>query len=128
MPKRGDVIWWFGEELWKNKENLGKLISLEMGKILSEGLGEVQEAIDMCDYACGLSRIIGGKVIPSERNNHVLLEWWNPLGIIGVITAFNFPHAVFGWNATLSLICGNCLIWKGAGTTGLITIATSKIL
>ena len=99
-----------------------------MGKIQSEGEGEVQEAIDMCDFACGLSRTIGGKVIPSERDNHVILERWNPLGIVGVITAFNFPHAVFGWNACIALVTGNCLIWKGSEMTGLVTIATSIIL
>lgn len=82
----------------------------------------------MCDFACGLSRTIGGKIIPSERKNHILMEKWNPLGTVGVISAFNFPHAVFGWNAALALICGNCLVWKGAGTTGLVTIATSMIL
>ena len=99
-----------------------------MGKPISEGLGEVQEAIDMCDYACGLSRTLGGKVIPSERKDHILIERWNPLGVIGVITAFNFPHAVFGWNVALALVCGNCVVWKGSGTTGLVTIATSLIL
>ena len=82
----------------------------------------------MCDYACGLSRTLGGKVIPSERKDHILIERWNPLGVIGVITAFNFPHAVFGWNVALALVCGNCVVWKGSGTTGLVTIATSLIL
>ncbi len=127
MPKRGDIIRDVGEELRKLKEPLGQLISLEMGKIISEGLGEVQEAIDMCDFACGLSRTIGGKVIPSERKDHVILEKWNPLGVVGVITAFNFPHAVFAWNACLGLVTGNCMVWKGASTTGLITMATAKI-
>ena len=82
----------------------------------------------MCDFACGLSRSIGGKVMPSERKNHVLIERWNPLGIVGVITAFNFPCAVFGWNACIALVTGNCVVWKGSNTTGLITIATSIIL
>ena len=82
----------------------------------------------MCDFACGLSRTLSGKVLPSERKDHILMEMWNPLGIIGVITAFNFPNAVFGWNFALSFICGNCTIWKGANTTSLVTIATSKIV
>lgn len=99
-----------------------------MGKVVSEGEGEVQEAIDMCDFACGLSRTIGGKVIPSERKDHVLFERWNPLGIVGVITAFNFPHAVFGWNACIALVTGNCLIWKGSEMTSLVTLATAIIL
>lgn len=128
MPKRGDVVRQFGVELRKYKKQLGQLISLEMGKILSEGEGEVQEAIDMCDYACGLSRTIGGKVIPSEREDHVIVERWNPLGIVGVITAFNFPHAVFGWNACIALVTGNCLIWKGSEMTSLVTLATAIIL
>lgn len=101
---------------------------MEVGKIRAEGEGEVQEVIDMCDFACGLSRTIQGKVIPSERKDHLLLETWNPLGIVGVISAFNFPHAVFGWNACLALVCGNCVVWKGSEHTGLITMATSNIL
>jgi len=128
MPKRGDIIRQIGDALRKYKKQLGQLISLEMGKILAEGLGEVQEFIDMCDYACGLSRKISGKVIPSERKDHVLVEQWNPLGVVGVISAFNFPNAVFGWNFCLSFVCGNCTVWKGASSTGLITIATAKII
>lgn len=127
MPKRGEIIRQIGQELRKYKNQLGKLIALEMGKILSEGLGEVQESIDMCDYACGLSRTIGGKVLPSERKEHVLIERWNPLGIVGVITAFNFPNAVLSWNACIALITGNCVVWKGASTVGLITLATAGI-
>ncbi|KAH7331412.1 hypothetical protein KP509_20G031600 [Ceratopteris richardii] len=98
-----------------------------MGKILAEGVGEVQEVIDMCDYAVGLSRQLNGSVLPSERPNHAMLEVWNPLGIVGVITAFNFPCAVLGWNACIALVCGNCVVWKGAPTTSLVTIATTKI-
>lgn len=128
MPKRGEIIRQIGEELRKYKTELGSLISLEMGKILGEGMGEVQEFIDMCDFACGLSRKIGGKIIPSERKDHVILEQWNPLGIVGVISAFNFPNAVFGWNFCISFICGNCTVWKGASTVGLVTIATSKLI
>lgn len=104
------------------------MISLEMGKILSEGLGEVQEYIDMCDFACGLCRQLEGKVIPSERPNHFMMECWNPLGIVGCVTAFNFPNAVFGWNMSLSFICGNMLLWKGSENASLVTVATTKIV
>jgi aldehyde dehydrogenase family 7 protein A1 len=99
-----------------------------MGKIKSEGDGEVQEYIDICDMAVGLSRTIEGKIIPSERPAHFMMEVWNPLGLIGVITAFNFPVAVSGWNAAIALICGNTMIWKGASTTSLCTIATARIV
>jgi len=109
------------------KTQLGKLISLEMGKILAEGLGEVQEFIDVCDYATGLSRVYNGQVLQSERPGHVIMEQWHPLGMIGVITAFNFPLAVSGWNAAISLICGNVQIWKGASTTSLVTVAVTKM-
>lgn len=128
MPKRGEIIRQIGDELRKHKSELGSLISLEMGKILSEGIGEVQEFIDMCDFACGLSRKIGGKVFPSERKNHLLVEQWNPLGIVGVISAFNFPNAVFGWNFCISFICGNCTVWKGASSVGLTSVATTRIV
>jgi len=99
------------------------LVSLETGKIKAEGDGEVQEAIDICDLACGLSRSITGKVIPSERPGHFMMEMWNPYGIVGVISAFNFPCAVHSWNAAISLICGDLVIWKGAPSTPLTTIA-----
>jgi aldehyde dehydrogenase family 7 protein A1 len=92
------------------------------------GVGEVQEFIDMCDYATGMSRMITGQIIPSERPGHVIHENWNPLGLIGVVTAFNFPVAVLGWNTAVSLVCGNCQVWKGAGTTSLITVAVTKII
>ncbi len=98
----------------KKKDALGSLISLEMGKIKSEGLGEVQEYIDICDMAVGMSRTIEGKVLPSERPDHFMMEVWNPLGLIGVITAFNFPVAVSGWNGAIAFICGDMMIWKGA--------------
>lgn len=98
-----------------------------MGKSKVEGIGEVQEVIDMMDYAVGLSRMLNGKVIPSERPDHFMMERWNPLGIVAVITAFNFPSAVCGWNKALSLICGNLIIWKGAETSSLLTIAQTKI-
>jgi len=99
-----------------------------MGKIRAEGVGEVKEFIDICDFACGLSRSLAGQVIPSERPDHFMMEQWNPLGLIGVITAFNFPVAVFGWNLALALICGNCVHWKGAPSTPLCTIATANIV
>ena len=99
-----------------------------MGKIYAEGLGEVQEFIDICDYATGLSRMINGKVIPSERPNHFMMENWNPLGNVGVISAFNFPVAVYGWNVSLSMIAGNTTVWKGAPTTSLTSVAVTKIL
>jgi len=127
-PKRGEIVRQIGDELRANKEKFGKLVSLVMGKILAEGLGEVQEFIDICDYAVGLSRTLNGSVIPSERPQHTMLEVWNPLGLIGIITAFNFPLAVFGWNAAISLVCGNVQIWKGASTTSLVTIATTKLV
>ena len=127
-PKRGEIVRQIGEALRAKREALGHLVSLEMGKILSEGIGEVQEFIDICDLAVGLSRTINGQIIPSERAGHTLLEFWNPLGLVGIITAFNFPVAVYGWNLAISLICGNCNIWKGASTTSLCTVATQKIV
>eukprot|EP00923_Selenidium_pygospionis_P052754 GHVN01091397.1.p1 GENE.GHVN01091397.1~~GHVN01091397.1.p1 ORF type:complete len:411 (+),score=54.87 GHVN01091397.1:835-2067(+) len=99
-----------------------------MGKVRSEGVGEVQEFIDICDLACGLSRQLEGKVLPSERDGHILIERWNPLGLIGMITAFNFPVAVCGWNSALSLVCGNCSLWKGADSVHLVSIAVTKIV
>ncbi|CAM8887748.1 hypothetical protein QQ045_024629 [Rhodiola kirilowii] len=127
-PKRGDIVRQIGDALRTKLHQLGRLVSLEMGKILPEGIGEVQEIIDMCDFSVGLSRQLNGSVIPSERPNHTMLEMWNPLGIVGVITAFNFPCAVLGWNACIALVCGNCVVWKGAPTTPLITIAMTKIV
>ncbi len=97
-----------------------------MGKIMLEGIGEVQQYIDVCMMACGLSRTIEGKVLNSERPGHAMMEVWNPLGLIGVITAFNFPVCISGWNAAIALICGNLMIWKGASTTSLCTIALGK--
>ncbi|XP_057786677.1 aldehyde dehydrogenase family 7 member B4 isoform X1 [Salvia miltiorrhiza] len=127
-PKRGEIVRQIGDALRTKLHHLGRLVSLEMGKILAEGIGEVQEIIDMCDFAVGLSRQLNGSVIPSERPNHMMLEMWNPLGIVGVITAFNFPCAVLGWNACIALVCGNSVVWKGAPTTPLITIAMTKII
>lgn len=128
IPKRGEIVRQIGEAFRAKKEPLGKLVSLEMGKIAAEGQGEVQEIIDVCDMAVGLGRTLSGAVLPSERPNHFMMECWNPLGMIGVITAFNFPMAVFAWNASISFICGNVQIWKGATTTSLCTIAAAKIV
>jgi acyl-CoA reductase-like NAD-dependent aldehyde dehydrogenase len=127
-PKRGEIVRQIGDALREKRDALGALVSLEMGKIRAEGVGEVQEFIDICDLAVGLSRCINGQVIPSERPGHSLLEFWNPLGMVGIITAFNFPCAVYGWNVAISMICGNVNIWKGASTTSLVTIATQKIV
>ncbi|KAI4381828.1 hypothetical protein MLD38_007865 [Melastoma candidum] len=127
-PKRGEIVRQIGDALRSKLQQLGRLVSLEMGKILPEGIGEVQEIIDMCDFAVGLSRQLNGSVIPSERPNHAMLEMWNPLGVVGVITAFNFPCAVLGWNACIALVCGNCVVWKGAPTTPLVTIAMTKVV
>jgi aldehyde dehydrogenase family 7 protein A1 len=127
-PKRGEIVRQIGDELRKYKDALGALVSLEVGKIREEGLGEVQEFIDICDYATGLSRSFAGQVIPSERPGHFMMEQWNPLGITGVITAFNFPCAVYGWNAAIALVCGNTVLWKGAPSTNLTTLATQNII
>lgn len=127
MVKRGEIIKEIGEVFKQKKQELGKLISLEVGKIEVEGLGEVQEIIDVCDYAQGLSRSLAGKVFQSERNDHIFYENWNPLGIIGVISAFNFPCAVLAWNATIAMICGNLVMWKGSEITSLCHIAVTKI-
>ena len=127
-PYRGEIVRQIGDELRKYREPLGKLVSLEMGKIQAEGIGEVQEFIDICDYATGLSRMFAGKILPSERNQHLIIEKWNPLGVVGVISAFNFPNAVFGWNAAIALVVGNTVVWKGAQTTPLVSIATTKIV
>lgn len=127
-PRRGEVVRQIGEALRAKKTPLGRLISLEMGKIEPEGLGEVQEYIDIADYATGLSRMLNGKVIPSERENHTMMERWHPLGNIGIISAFNFPCAVYGWNNALALICGDTMIWKGAPTTNLTSVAVTKIV
>ncbi len=107
-PARGEIVRQIGCAMREKRDALGALVSLEMGKILSEGIGEVQEFIDICDLAVGLSRTISGQVIPSERPGHTLLETWNPLGSVAIISAFNFPCAVFGWNLAISMIGGNC--------------------
>ncbi len=126
-PQRGEVVRALGDELRAHKEALGRLVSLEMGKILSEGLGEVQEMIDMCDFAVGLSRQLYGLVIASERPRHKLLETWHPLGVVGVVTAFNFPVAVWSWNTALAAVCGDPVIWKPSSLTPLTAIAVQHI-
>ncbi|XP_008543859.1 putative aldehyde dehydrogenase family 7 member A1 homolog [Microplitis demolitor] len=127
-PARGEIIRQIGDELRRNLNPLGQLVSLEMGKILAEGIGEVQEYIDICDYAVGLSRMLPGYIFPSERKDHALLEKWNPVGVVGVITAFNFPIAVYGWNSAIAMVCGDAIVWKGSPTTPLVSIATTRII
>eukprot|EP01156_Anaeramoeba_ignava_P005999 Anaeramoba_ignava/a347482_3385.p1 GENE.a347482_3385~~a347482_3385.p1 ORF type:complete len:511 (-),score=100.33 a347482_3385:168-1700(-) len=127
-PKRSEIVRQFRDAFVQKIDLLGKLVSLENGKILSEGIGEVQEVVDICEFAVGLGRQIGGKTLPSERPGHTMLENWTPLGMIGCITAFNFPVAVYGWNGALAWTCGDTVLWKGSSTTPLITIATTKIV
>lgn len=127
-PVRGEFVRQVGEHLRDKLEPLGKLVSLEMGKILPEGIGEVQEAVDIADYATGLSRMLNGKVIPSERPKHMMIEQWHPLGVCGVITAFNFPVAPYFWNFTIASVCGNACIWKGAPSTPLTHVACTRLV
>src|SRR5436190_4342708 len=126
-PKRGEIIRQFGNALRESKRDLGTLVTLETGKILAEGEGEVQEMIDICDFAVGLSRQLYGLTIASERPQHRMYEQWHPLGVIGIITAFNFPVAVWSWNSALALVCGNATVWKPSTQTPLCAIATIKI-
>ena len=126
-PRRGELIRLLGEELRAEKTALGRLVTLETGKILQEGLGEVQEMIDICDFAVGLSRQLYGLTIASERPGHVLRETWHPLGPVGVITAFNFPVAVWAWNAALALVCGDPVVWKPSDKTPLTALATRAL-
>jgi aldehyde dehydrogenase (NAD+) len=126
-PVRGGIIREIGEELRRNKEALGALVSIEMGKILQEGLGEVQEMIDVCDFAVGLSRQLYGLTMHSERPGHRMYEQWHPLGVVGVITAFNFPVAVWAWNAMIAAVCGNCTVWKPSPETALCAVAVQNI-
>jgi len=127
-PKRGEVVRQIGDALRAKKEALGELVTLEMGKIRAEGLGEVQEMIDICDFAVGLSRQLYGLTMHSERPQHRMYEQWHPLGIVGVISAFNFPVAVWAWNAALAWVCGNVCIWKPSEKTPLTAIACQKIV
>ena len=127
-PKRGEVVRQLAEALRKNKEPLGKLVSYEMGKSLQEGYGEVQEMIDICDFAVGLSRQLHGLTMHSERPGHRMYEQWHPLGIVGVISAFNFPVAVWSWNAALAWVCGDVIIWKPSEKTPLCAVACQNII
>jgi aldehyde dehydrogenase (NAD+) len=127
-PQRGEIVRQIGNALRESKNDLGMLVTLEAGKIKSEGLGEVQEMIDMCDFAVGLSRQLYGLTIASERPNHRMLEQWHPLGPIGCITAFNFPVAVWAWNAALALVCGDPVIWKPSHLTPLTAVAVQRIV
>ena len=126
-PRRGELVRLFGEELRIHKETLGKIVTLEAGKILQEGLGEVQEMIDICDFAVGLSRQLYGLTIASERPGHRMMEQWHPIGVVNVISAFNFPVAVWAWNAALAFVCGNSVIWKPSEKTPLTAIATHAL-
>jgi aldehyde dehydrogenase (NAD+) len=126
-PRRGELVRLIGEGLRAEKENLGRLVTLECGKIYQEGLGEVQEMIDICDFAVGLSRQLYGLTIASERPGHSMRETWHPLGLCGIITAFNFPVAPWCWNAALALVCGDPVIWKPSEKTPLTALATQKI-
>ena len=127
-PRRGELVRLLGEELRAAKAELGAVVTLEAGKITSEGLGEVQEMIDICDFAVGLSRQIYGLTIASERPGHRMMETWHPLGPCAIITAFNFPVAVWSWNTALALVCGDPVIWKPSEKTPLTAIATMKIM
>jgi len=127
-PKRGEIVRQIGDELRNNKEALGKLVSYEMGKSYQEGLGEVQEMIDICDFAVGLSRQLYGLTMHSERPLHRMYEQWHPLGIVGIISAFNFPVAVWAWNAALAWVCGDVCIWKPSSKTPLCAIACQNII
>ncbi len=126
-PVRGETVRQLGNALREAKSDLGKLVTMEMGKIIAEGEGEVQEMIDICDFAVGQSRMLYGLTIQSERASHRLMEQWHPLGLIGIISAFNFPVAVWSWNAALAAVCGDATIWKPSEKTPLTAIAVIKI-
>ena len=126
-PVRGETVRQLGNALREAKADLGKLVTMEMGKIVAEGEGEVQEMIDICDFAVGQSRMLYGLTIQSERASHRLMEQWHPLGVIGIISAFNFPVAVWSWNAALAAVCGDATIWKPSEKTPLTAIAVIKI-
>src|SRR5215471_14506050 len=126
-PKRGEVVRQLGNALRRHKSDLGRLVTLEAGKIIAEGQGEVQEMIDICDFAVGLSRQLYGLTIASERPQHRMLEQWHPLGLVGIITAFNFPVAVWAWNSALAVVCGDATLWKPSSQTPLTAIASIKI-
>ncbi len=127
-PKRGELVRLWAEELRKHKADLGRLVSIEVGKVVSEGAGEVQEMIDICDFAVGLSRQLYGYTIASERPDHRMMETWHPLGVVGVISAFNFPVAVWSWNTALALVCGNGVVWKPSEKANLSALAAHAML
>ncbi len=127
-PKRGEIVRQYGDELRTHKDALGRLVSYEMGKSLQEGWGEVQEMIDICDFAVGLSRQLYGLSMHSERHGHRMYEQWHPLGIVGIISAFNFPVAVWAWNSMIAMVCGDVCVWKGSEKTPMCTIACQNIL
>jgi len=126
-PKRGEIVRQLGHRLREKKDDLGALVTIEMGKILQEGKGEVQEMIDICDFAVGLSRQLYGLTMPSERSDHHMREQWHPLGVVAVISAFNFPVAVWSWNTALAAVCGDAVLWKPASQTPLTAIAVTKL-
>src|SRR5213079_380772 len=125
-PVRGETVRRLGNALRESKQELGQLVTLETGKIIAEGEGEVQEMIDICDLAVGQSRMLYGLTIQSERPSHRLMEQWHPLGVVAVVTAFNFPVAVWSWNAALAAVCGDATIWKPSEKTPLTAIAVTK--
>jgi aldehyde dehydrogenase (NAD+) len=127
-PRRGELVRRFGDELRKHKADLAHVITLEVGKITTESLGEVQEMIDICDFAVGLSRQLYGRTIASERADHALRELWHPLGVVAVVTAFNFPGAVWAWNTALALVCGDTVVWKPSEKAPLTALASSALL
>ena len=127
-PKRGEIVRQYGNMLREYKEPLGKLVSYEMGKSYQEGLGEVQEMIDICDFAVGISRQLYGLTMHSERPDHRMYEQWHPLGIVGIISAFNFPVAVWSWNSMLAAVCGDVCVWKPSEKTPLSAIACQNLM
>jgi aldehyde dehydrogenase (NAD+) len=127
-PKRGEIVRQIGDALRAKKEPLAALVSLEMGKVKSEGLGEVQEMIDICDFAVGLSRQLYGLAMHSERPGHRMYEQWHPLGVVGIISAFNFPIAVWSWNSAIAAVCGDSMVWKPSSDTPLTAVAVQKII
>src|SRR5579884_1176613 len=127
-PVRGALVKRLGVLLTEHKADVAELVTIEAGKIRSEALGEVQETIDICDYAVGLSRQLDGRTMPSERSNHRLMETWHPLGVVGLITAFNFPAAVWSWNTAVALVCGDTVVWKPSPMTPLTSMACAALL
>ena len=127
-PARGRLVKRFGELLTEHQDALADLVGVEVGKIVSEARGEVQEMIDICDLAVGLSRQLEGRTMPSERPGHRLMETWHPLGVVGVISAFNFPCAVWAWNAAIALVCGDTVVWKPSERTPLVAVAAAALL